>query len=320
MNDILKVLGIAVMGFLISTGMSVGRAGGAPAQAPANPQARPLKPKSAFNALPRGTQVFDGVTFKVERPINIIGARAAKAKGSEFARVTNPSIRGRGKNIHVLHTGDHGSSPKGEFIWRLVLHYIDGETRRFDFAYGVHIRNFWRRGTDRELAPDDPDSAIAWVGTSEESDRSGAELVVSRTTLANPRPDVEVIGADYVSLLGSSSAYVFAVTLSDGGPKPATRELRVAPNVPPLTFVFQDPNGQADGQELLDCVFQCNGYSVRLAQARPGADGKVTIDVPTDVVSVIRYQARDAGGRLEDASIEVSPGDKGWRPHRVRFQ
>src|SRR3954471_1427044 len=91
------------------------------------------KPRTAFNALPRGTQVFDGVTFQIRAPVNLIGARAARANGREFARISNQPVSGRGKYIHVLHTGDHGTSAEGEFIWRLVLHYADGESKRFDF-------------------------------------------------------------------------------------------------------------------------------------------------------------------------------------------
>lgn len=279
----------------------------------------PAKPKTAFNALPRGTQKFDGVTFRIQGPVNIIGTRAAKAGGKEFARVSDLSIRGRGKHIHVLHTGDHGSSPTGNYIWRLVLHYADGESRRFDFAYGVHLRNFWRRANERDGAPTDPDSSIVWVGTSVESDRSGAELVVSRTTLANPRPDVEVTSADFVSLLGQSSAYVFAVTLNDDGPKPVSREQRSASHAPPLTFVFEDTAGQPQANTALNCVFECGGFSVRFSQALADAAGRVIIDVPTEIVSVIRYEAREPAGRFERGAIEVSPGDKEWRPHVVRF-
>jgi hypothetical protein len=278
----------------------------------------PAKPRTAFNALPRGTQTFDGVTFRIQGPVNIIGARAAKAGGKDFARVGMSAIRGRGKHIHVLHTGDHGSSPAGNFIWRLVLHYADGESKRFDFAYGIHIRNFWRRPHETDRIPSDPDSSIVWVGTSVESDRSGAELVVSRTTLANPRPDVEVTRADFVSLLGPSSAYVFAVTLSDDGPKPVPGEKRSAPNAPQLTFVFQDAEGRVQANTTLDCVFECSGSAVRLARAVADAAGRVVIDVPTEVVSAIRYEARHPAGRFDPGAIEVSPGDKGWRPHVVR--
>src|SRR4051812_43925396 len=44
------------------------------------------KSRTAFDALPRGTQTFDGVTFQIRRPVNIIGTRAALANGREFGR------------------------------------------------------------------------------------------------------------------------------------------------------------------------------------------------------------------------------------------
>jgi hypothetical protein len=286
---------------------------------PAIPDPVPAKPRTAFTALPRGVPQFDGVTFRISRPVNIIGTRAAKAGGKEFARINDPTIRGRGKYIYVLHTGDHGSSPMSNYIWRLVLNYADGQRRHFDFAYGVHIRNFWRHTNVVENAPIDPDSSIVWTGTSVESDRRGADLVVSRTTLTNDRPNVDVISADFVSLLGQSSAYVFAVTLSDQGPKPIATRLPSLTNVPPLTFVFEDAAGKPRPGIILNCVFECDGFAVRLAPAPADRFGQVTVDVPTAQVSVLSYEARGRSGHVEAGRIEINPGDSGWRPHVLRF-
>ena len=209
---------------------------------------RSNKPRTAVGALPRGEQTFDGVRFILERPINIIGAKAARAKGRAPARVADSSVQGLGRHIHVLHTGDHGSSATGDYIWRLVLHYADGARESFDFSYDVHLRNFWRRAGDGPPAPTDPDSSMAWVGTSQESDRSGAELVVTRTSLRNPRPATAVTSAEYVSLFGPSSVYLLGVTVSDDGPVPEAVERPSAPGIVPITFRLIDPEGrmQAD--------------------------------------------------------------------------
>jgi len=280
---------------------------------------RSNKPRTAYNALPRDVQTFDGVTFVIQKPINIIGAKAGKAKGRAFARVSDPSIVGRGRNIHVLHTGDHGSSATGDFIWRLVLHYADGGSERFDFAYDVHLRNFWRRAGDGPPTPSDPNTSLAWIGSSVESDRTSAELVVFRTTLANPRPNVEVTGADFVSLLGPSSAYVLAVTVNDDGPKPIPQEKRFAPNVSPLTFVIQNSAGQPQAGVPLDCAFECDGFAVRLADTRADSKGQITIDVPTETVYAIQYQAGHPDGKTEPSTIEVNVGTRDWPPQVVRL-
>ncbi|MDB6031607.1 MAG: hypothetical protein JWM16_1945 [Verrucomicrobiales bacterium] len=289
--------------------------------APGQPElkTRQAKAKTAFNALPRGTQVFDGVTFDIPRPFNLIGSRAARAGGQEFARIHQDSIRGRGRYIHVLHTGDHGASPKGDYLWRLVLHYSDGEMRHFDFAYGVHIYNFWRRTNERDLLPLDPDSAIVWIGTSEESDRSGAELIISRTTLSNPRPDIEVTSADYISLLGPSSAYVFGVTLSDNGPKPSLRDQPSAPNIATLPFIFQNSQGQPEPDAILNCTFKFDNRSVRLSPVKADALGQVTIDVPIRVISEIHYQAQEPSGKIDSGILQVEPANQNWKSYRVRF-
>lgn len=277
------------------------------------------KPRTAFDALPRGTRTFDGAIFQIRRPINIIGTRAAMANGREFARVSNQAVTGRGKHIHVLHTGDHGTSPNGTFIWRLVLHYADGESKRFDFAYGVHLRNYWWRPNQRDDDLSDPSSSITWKGTSVESDRKGAQLRVSRTTLLNPKPEVEVTRADYTSLLGPSSAYVFAVTLADNGLTPASGELLIATNIILLPFLLQAGNNVPDKSASLDCIFECNGFAVRCPEALADAAGRVTIDIPIDSVSVLRYTARSSAGLVRSGAIEVSTGAKLFLEQLIRF-
>jgi hypothetical protein len=83
--------------------------------------------------------------------------------------------------------------------------------------------------------------------------------------------------------------------------------------------VFQNAAGQPQPNSMLDCVFECGEFSMRLAQVLADSAGRVSIDVPTEVVSVIRYQPRHTAGSFEPGTIEVSPGDKGWRPHVVRM-
>ena len=70
---------------------------------------------------------------------------------------------------------------------------------------------------------------------------------------------------------------------------------------------------------VLNCIFKCDGFSVRLAPARTDDKGKVNIDVPTERVAVLRYEARHSAAGVLAGEIEVAPGDKGWRPHVLRF-
>jgi Sigma-70, region 4 len=268
---------------------------------------RSNKPRTAVSALPRGEQTFDGVRFVVERPINIIGARAARAKGRAPARVADSSVQGRGRHIHVLHTGDHGSSVTGDYIWRLVLHYADGAREFFDFSYDVHLRNFWRRTGDGPPAPTDPDSTLAWVGTSQESDRSGAELVLTRTSIRNPRPATAVTGAEYVSLFGSSSAYVLGVTVSDEGPVPGAAERPSAPRIVPITLRLMDPEGRLQPDTSVELEYHGDDFMARPATFLAEPDGRVRLFAPAGTVRSILYTVLTAEGRFASGLIEVDP-------------
>jgi hypothetical protein len=282
---------------------------------------RPRTNKSwtALNALPRGSQTFDGVTFVIGKPLNLVGSRAASRGGRTLARSSDPTVQGRGRLIHVLHTGDHGASSTGDYIWRLVLHYADGESERFDFAYDVHLRNFWRRPDDGPPVPSDPNTSLPWIGSSVESDRTETELVVSRTTLVNPKPGVEVVGADYVSLLGPSSAYILAVTVGDTGPSPVPQQRKVAGDVSLLTFVLQNAAGEPFPAAVLNGEFHCRDFKVRWNEARADSKGRVVLDVPTASVFAVHYQASHPGGKLETGTIEVSPEVREWPPQVIRF-
>jgi len=69
----------------------------------------------------------------------------------------------------------------------------------------------------------------------------------------------------------------------------------------------------------LDCEFECDGFSVRLAQVQADAKGRIIIDVPKEVVRAIQYQARRPDGRIESGGIEVPTTDQPWPPQVVRF-
>ncbi len=280
---------------------------------------RSNKARTAVRALPRGTQVFDGVTFQIDRPINLIGAKAARAKGSAFAFVTDTSVTGRGRYIHVLHTGDHGASATGDDIWRLVVRYADGASAAFDFAYDVHLRNFWRREGDGPRVPSDPDTSLAWVGTSVESDRTGAELVVSRTTLANPRPDSEIVGADYLSLFGASSAYVLGVAVSDGGPKPKGQAHRTTRDMRAFTVLVRTAAGQPWPDLPLELSYLAEDFKARLAPLRTDDHGRFTVLLPADVVRAVGYRARLSDKRTEVGEIGLSAEEKDWPVHEIRL-
>jgi hypothetical protein len=196
-----------------------------------------------------------------------------------------------------------------------VLHYADGQNKRFNFAYGVHIRNYWWRPNQGDDDLSDPDSSITWTGSSVESDRKGAQLRVSRSTLLNPKPDTEITSADYVSLLGPSSAYVFAVTVADDGPTSSgnNRQQRsigtespAAPNITLLPFLLQNGEGAIVSQAAVDCVMEGAGFAVRFFDATADDTGRVIIDIPTEIVSVIRYTVRTAEGTRVSGSLDVS--------------
>ena len=276
----------------------------------------PLVPNTAIEALPRGTVEFDGVQFEVKR-FNIIGTRAARAQGSYPGSVSVPVAR-LGRKIHLLHCADHGVSDRGEYIWRLVLHYQNGEQRLFDFAYGVDILNWWRRPNDEIKEISGPDSIATWTGHSVESDRRGAELQVYRTTLANPLPDEEVVSADYVTMFGQSSAYVLSLAISDEGPEPHERNDHRAAG-PSITFKLVNDHGEPLPDATVRFDAEGDGFRIRFGELHCDKHGRIELPLPKPPVRILRYNARGAGV-ARSGTIEIGANDRQSREETITLE
>ena len=137
--------------------------------------------------FPTGEVEFDGLKFLVTGVLHTGEDFSAQIPG---VRVGRPCRR-----LHLLH-GLTGTAPEGKTVGRMVLHYADGSSVPLEFAYGRHVRDWWKwqaRGTE-DLAPG---TAVAWTGYNSSSRPKDLKVGIYRSTFENPKPDLEIVSFDW---------------------------------------------------------------------------------------------------------------------------
>ncbi len=107
--------------------------------------------------------------------------------------------------------GNYGSTPEGQAIGALVLHYADGTRQECEILYGRHVRDWWTHAdsrTDTDLAQ------LAWEGPHAFPKIHPTRLRIFHSSWENPHPDKPVVSLDFVSRMTTTAApFLIAVTV-----------------------------------------------------------------------------------------------------------
>ncbi len=179
--------------------------------------------------VPTGLQRLAGVSFDIRGVVWLRWAppfpadAAFRASCHDFPeRVDGIAIGRKFRRLHVLHAattynaGDtkflKGPGGKPLAVAAYVLHYADGTRHEHEVVYGRDLRNWWWGGRgDSEAAVER--ATVAWTGSNAVTERYEAKLRLFLSTFENPRPDVEVVGVDFVSKLTPAAPFLVAITV-----------------------------------------------------------------------------------------------------------
>lgn len=107
--------------------------------------------------------------------------------------------------------GNYGSTPEGQAIGALILHYADGTRQEYEILYGRHVRDWWTHAdtrTDTDLAQ------VAWEGPHAFPKIHPTRLRIFHSSWENPHPDKPVVSFDFVSRMTTTAApFLIAVTV-----------------------------------------------------------------------------------------------------------
>jgi WD40 repeat protein/serine/threonine protein kinase len=169
-----------------------------------------------LSALPTGTLVFSNVLFDV-RGLILLQAAPRPYYSVFEKRFLAEAVRGirvssRIRRFHLLHgTQNSPTTTDGTPVCSYVLHYADGQQREIEVLFGRDVRDWWQHQDDSK--PQTDRGAVVWRGTNPCATRSVATLRLYKTTLGNPRPDLEVESIDFVSKLANCNPFLIALTV-----------------------------------------------------------------------------------------------------------
>src|SRR5439155_5257541 len=179
---------------------------------------------TAWTAVPWGRQSLDGIPFQLGGTMELTGMGAAQDGWVYPGSYNGIRVGQKAGWIHLLH-GTGYDEKDGVAIARLTLNYENGEKRSLDIRYGVHVRNWWVEKQEKVAAVSDPNSRVAWTGTSRQTDPAGVTLRLFQTSLQNPLPDQLIESVDFSSLFRRATPVIVAMTVGTAGkarPVPAS--------------------------------------------------------------------------------------------------
>ena len=168
-----------------------------------------------LTTLPKGRQVFSGVTFEVGGLLQLSGKKIQEWGRNEYPEsITGIKLGKRCQQLHLLHGAGGVFDPEGVTIAKLVLHYADKSMREIDIKTGVHVRDWWG---DPKQKLTGKNSVLTWTGTNPALNQYGGEhpgsLRIYMTTFENPQPGTKIATIDYVSTMRNSSPFLIGLSI-----------------------------------------------------------------------------------------------------------
>lgn len=260
-----------------------------------------------WHSVPRGTQVCDGVTFICNGALRTAGLCAAR-DGKHFpGAVLGVPANLRGTRIHLLQTAENaGEMMENTPYGRMILHYANGESRRFDLLFGLHA-DHWLQGKSQAHEPvADPNSKPAWVQR-----RTGDGMIIRlyHTVLENPLPGVTVTTIDFISPLSEANLLLFGLTV-DNDPRPLALPYGVGETMADaiiydsIPFTLQDAAGRPATGASFTWAAEVPRGRIDFPPFPTDAQGRVTIELPRKFIRRIQYQASAPDGSSAKGELE----------------
>jgi hypothetical protein len=181
---------------------------GAYANASLNESWLPNVSDNDLSDLSAGRHVLAGVPFEISGVVQL-SANGLPQTGRTFPAAVDGIMLDRPfSKLHFLHACA-GKEEAGTLVAKFVVHYEDGRRLEVPINYGERVRDWWFWDFD---PVGDPNTTMAWTGNNLNVRAQNGSLRLYRTTWINPRPQVRVVGVDYVSGQSKSAPFLVAMT------------------------------------------------------------------------------------------------------------
>ena len=172
--------------------------------------------------VPKGLQVFGGITFDVRGLIQLAGRSSPPEAESGSQDLSSLRVTGlalpeellgikvnrMGRSVNFLHACAF-SSEEGSKIGEYIIHYANGEIKIAPIVYGKDIMDWWVP----QEGPHCTEAEEVWYGSNAATRRAGQKTRLMKYTWQNPLPDVEITAIDFISSLNKSAPFLVAITI-----------------------------------------------------------------------------------------------------------
>jgi hypothetical protein len=166
------------------------------------------RPDNDLSGLPLGEQNLAGTKFDVRGLIQL-DSRESGEDAQFPPAVSRIRFGFRCQRLHFLHGAILGYDSSGTMIGLYVLHYADGRTREWPIVLGRDVMDWWKAPDAQALTNG---LVVAWEGANGKSRPQGKTVRLYRTTVLNPRPEMEILSLDFVSMMARAGPFLVAVT------------------------------------------------------------------------------------------------------------
>lgn len=163
-------------------------------------------PHADLSALPPGLGQFGGVTFHIRALVQLMSDYPQHRMTLFPPAVYGIPVGKKCARIHILH-GTQVEIPHGKEVARFVFYHRSGVVSEMPLLYGDDVGDCFAL---EQIPPRNPRTLIAW--TTKKS-ANALPSALYRTSWANPRPEDEVVLADYVSSLQGSGSFLLGMTV-----------------------------------------------------------------------------------------------------------
>ncbi|MGB7746159.1 MAG: hypothetical protein WBN75_02615 [Verrucomicrobiia bacterium] len=171
--------------------------------------------------LPAGKHTYAGVPFDVEGSIQLTGGWLKYHYRKTYpVQVGDIRIDRSCAKLHLLHGNSFLVYTNfGTVVAKLVLHYVDGSTRELNLVAGEQSFDWWfplfKSGLPEKFLHSAPGTERAWTGSNPHIRKWQPELslVLYKTTLDNPQPEVKLASLDFVSTETVTGPFLVGLTV-----------------------------------------------------------------------------------------------------------
>lgn len=163
-------------------------------------------PGNSLGTVPEGLVEFDGLRFDVRGVVQVAGTGLRPESTGYPWGVTNIAVGRACRTLQFLGaSGYAGNAEVGSPVGHYRVHYADGSAVEVPIRLGHETADWWGESDARRFPAE---AHIAWRGRTP----AGRAIRLFRHSWVNPRPEIQVIGLDFVSARQAPAPFLLAVT------------------------------------------------------------------------------------------------------------